>query len=95
MWEAFHNSIAELAIHRINFEDAADRERHNAVVRLVRDIEKTMLTAQEGLSATERSMPTRRTDALREQLDDIALDLYGITDREERGNILALEAPRS
>jgi hypothetical protein len=29
------------------------------------------------------------------QLDEIALDLYGLTDREERENVIALGAPRN
>jgi len=40
-------------------------------------------------------MTARRTKALSDQLDEIALDLYGVTDREERENALALGAPRN
>ena len=39
------------------------------------------------------SLAARRTKALSDQLDDLALDLYGITETEERENVLALGGP--
>lgn len=94
MWEAFDNSIRDLPIHRINFEDATERGTHDTVVRLVKDIEQATAAARDALSASDRSVAARRARALSDQLDDIALDLYGITDGDERENVLALGAPR-
>lgn len=95
MWEAFDNSIRDLPIRRINFDDAADRGRHDAIVRLVKDIEKATADWRDALSATDRSVGARRARALSDQLDEIALDMYGIIDAEERENVLALGAPRN
>lgn len=95
MWEAFDNSIGELPIRRIDFERAADRERHNDIVRLVQQLESAVAGEQTAESTTEESMAMRRLEALLSQLDDLAFDLYGIADPEERTNILALGAPRT
>jgi hypothetical protein len=95
MWEAFDNSIGELPVRRIDFDDPADRNRHDTIVRLVKDIEKATTAANEGMSASDRSLGARRAEALVEQLDELAMDLYGVTDAEERANVLALGAPLS
>ncbi len=95
MWEAFDNSLRDLPIRRINFEDARERQTHDDIVRLVKGIEKATTEARDAISASDRSMAARRTKALSDQLDEIALDLYGVTDREERENVLALGAPRN
>lgn len=95
MWEAFDNSLRDLPIRRINFEDARERQTHDDIVRLVKGIEKATAEARDAISASDRSMAARRTKALSDQLDEIALDLYGVTDREERENALALGAPRN
>lgn len=64
-------------------------------MRLVKDIEKATAEARDALSESDRSVAARRAKALNDQLDEIALDLYGITDEEERENVLALGAPRN
>ncbi len=95
MWEAFDNSIRDVPIRRINFEDATERGIHDAIVRLVKDIEKATVEGRDALSESDRSVAARRTRALSDQLDEMALELYGITDNEERENVLALGAPRN
>ncbi len=95
MWEAFDNSIRDLPIRRIRFEDASERGTHDAIVRLVKDIEKATAEARDALSEMDRSVADRRARALSDQLDGIALDLYGINDADERENVLALGAPRN
>jgi hypothetical protein len=93
MWEAFDNSIGELPIRRIDFASGEERARHDAIVRLAQDLERATMAAREGLSATDRSLGARRAEALTDQLDGLALDLYGITDSEERASVLALGTP--
>lgn len=93
MWEAFHNSIQELPIRRIDFANTEDRARHDAVVRLVDDITRATQAARDGLSASDRSLGARRAEAFTDQLDELVLDLYDITDAEERASVLALGAP--
>jgi hypothetical protein len=93
MWEAFDNSIGELPIRRIDFANGEDRVRHDAVVRLTREIEQATAAAREGLSASDRSLGARHAEALTDQLDELVLDLYGIVDAQERASVLALGAP--
>jgi hypothetical protein len=93
MWEAFDNSIGELPIRRINFAIDEERARHDEVVRLAQDLEQATIAARGTLSASDRSLAARRVEALIEQLDEVVLDLYGITSAEERASILALGAP--
>ena len=95
MWEAFDNSIAELPMRRIDFDNPEDRERHDAIVRLVKDIEKATRAAHEGISAADRSLGARRAEARTEQLDSLVLDLYGIADAEQRASVSALGAALS
>jgi hypothetical protein len=93
MWEAFDNSIGELPIRRIDFTISEERAHHDEVVRLARELEQATIAARGGLSASDRSLAARRVEALIEQLDEVVLDLYGITGAEERASILALGAP--
>lgn len=93
MWESFHYSIKDLPIRRIDFDATEERERHDAIVRLVKDIENARQRAEEGLGPADRSLGARRLEALLDQLDNMVLDLYGITNAEERASVLALGAP--
>jgi hypothetical protein len=93
MWQAFDNSIGELPIRRIDFDSAEDDARYAAVVRLASDIEQAARAAREGLSSSDRSFGARRAEALQEQLDELVLDLYDVTDSEVRASVLALGAP--
>ncbi len=93
MWESFHYSLEALPIRRVDFDDPADRDVHDALVRLANDIEHARDQAHNGLSPADRSLGARRAEALLDQVDEIALDLYGITDAEERASVLALGAP--
>lgn len=95
MWEAFHTSIKDLPIRRIDFDDQQDTSRHDAIVRLAEGLESSTLLAREGRSAAERSLGARRVEGLTDQLDELVLDLYGVTDAEERASVLALGAPLS
>ena len=95
MWESFHYSIKDLPIRRIDFENPEDHERHDAIVRLVEDIGRATTAGREGLSATDRSLGARRAEALIDQLNDLAFELYDISDPEERATVLALGAPLS
>ena len=95
VWEAFDNSIRDLPIRRINFDDATERRTHDAIVRLVTDIEKATAESRDAASASDRSVAARRAGALSDQLEERALDLYGITDSEERETVLVLGAPRT
>jgi hypothetical protein len=93
MWEAFDNSIAPLPIRRIDFDDPSDRGRHDELVKLVRRAEAAVRAARTAQSATERAMAGRRVDGLARSLEDLVLDLYGISDLETRGRVLDGGAP--
>jgi Eco57I restriction-modification methylase len=93
MWEAFDNSIGQLPIRRIDFESVDDVALHDRVVVLAQQIEQSLVAKESGLSSADRSVAARRAEALIDQLDGIVLDLYGISDDEERTTILALGEP--
>jgi hypothetical protein len=93
MWESFHNSIEDFPIRRIDFENSSEVALHDRVVELVTQLEGLMPEVHEGLSAADRSLAARRAEALRDQLDEQVLDLYGIGDGEQRASVLALGAP--
>ena len=95
MWEAFHNSIAEIPIRRIDFDDQEARAVHDRVVTLVKAVEAHLSTRAKATAVAERSFAARRTEALMDELDRIVLDLYSITDAEERATVLARGAPLS
>lgn len=92
LWEAFDNSLAELPIRRINFESPGDVEPHDRVVALSKQLEEAAVASEAGMSAADRSLAARRGEAAQDELDDIALDLYGIKEPEARRSILALGA---
>jgi TaqI-like C-terminal specificity domain len=93
MWEAFHVSIAELPIRRIDFSRETEGETHDLLVRLATQIEQAKNTAHHAPTTSARSLATRRVEGLTDELDDIVLDLYAITDLEERASIKALGSP--
>jgi len=93
MWEAFDNSIKELPIRRIDLDDVEDRNRHDTLVRIASELEASIRQAREGLAAADRSLGARRAEGLTDQLDELVLDLYGVTEPEERASVLALGAP--
>jgi len=93
MWESFHYSIKELPIRRIDFSDAEQKGRHDSLVRMAQDIEQARRQAHNGLSPADRSLGARRAEALLDHIDEVVLDLYGITGVEERASVLALGAP--
>jgi hypothetical protein len=88
MWESFDNSISELPIRRIDFANASERETHDRIVRITREIERSMAARETGLSAQDRSIAGRRAEGLRDELDVIAFDLYGITRPSDQQEIL-------
>jgi hypothetical protein len=79
MWESFDNSISELPIRRIDFARSADRDAHDQIVHTVRDIERTLRQKENALSSQDRSIAGRRAEGLSDQLEEIVLDLYGIS----------------
>lgn len=88
MWESFDNSIRELPIRRIDFADQTDRRAHDDVVRIVGDLERTASTIRSATSTTERSIASRRSEGLKDQLEEITLDLYGIADPDDRAEVV-------
>src|SRR5439155_24342082 len=76
MWESFDNSIKELPIRRIDFDSAEERELHDRIVQLAMGFEESVATAHEASSGRERSIATRRTEGLRDELDALVMELY-------------------
>lgn len=93
MWEAFDNSIARLPIRRLDLSNAHERAIHDRVVRLVEGIEDARRAARDSGAAADRTIAARRAEGLSDELDEIALDLYGITAAPDRTDVLGFGAP--
>lgn len=93
MWEAFDNSIARLPVRRIDFSSTPERSLHEQLVDLVTRLEGAIGSEQDAVSANDRSIAARRAEGLRDELDSLVLDLYGISDPSDRRDILAFGAP--
>jgi hypothetical protein len=76
--------IEHLPIRRINFDDPADKQRHDVMVALVEE----MLQLQKDHAEAEREkwdkrdILKRRTDDVDIQIDALVYELYGLTDEE-------------
>jgi adenine-specific DNA-methyltransferase len=74
--------LKKLPIRRINFTDPADHARHDRMVRLV----EQMLTAKRQLSGAQtdydRNLYDRKRAALESQINQLACELYALTDEE-------------
>jgi hypothetical protein len=93
MWESFDNSIKEIPIRRIDFQKPEDRALHHRVVQLAAALEDASERANEAASAGDRSIAARRAEGLGDQLDELVLNLYGVTARSDRAEVLARGAP--
>lgn len=74
--------IKQLPIRTINFDDPADRDRHDRMVALV----ERMLSLHRELAAArephQRTALQRQIDATDAQIDALVYELYGLTDDE-------------
>jgi len=88
MWESFDNSISDLPIRRIDFGSELERQSHDEVVRVVRDLEESLTASLHAASANERSTARRLVEALEDELEEMVLDLYDIADPADRDEII-------
>jgi hypothetical protein len=69
-------------IRTINFEDAQDKSRHDAIVKLV----EQMLDVKEKLSSAKTEAETIRYEHLSQtidrRIDEAVFELYGLTEEE-------------
>jgi type II restriction/modification system DNA methylase subunit YeeA len=75
-------TLNRLPIRTINFEDAADKARHDHIVSLV---EQMLATKAKHAAATTESEKNRldiQIEALDRQIDEAVYELYGLTDEE-------------
>ncbi|MSO44710.1 MAG: hypothetical protein EXQ74_05325 [Thermoleophilia bacterium] len=93
MWEAFDNSIAPLPIRRIDFDDPVDVAQHDAIVELVKALESATEVTFGVLSRDEHETARRHIEALQDRLDELVLDLYGVSELNDRAYILKHGAP--
>jgi hypothetical protein len=74
--------VERLPIRPINFNDTADKARHDAIVKLV----ETMLATKERLAAVRTDAEATRLeslcDALDRQIDQAVYELYGLTEED-------------
>jgi hypothetical protein len=82
------SSIAEQPIRRIDFARSSERESHDQIVRIVGDLTRSIVRRTTAPSAQDRSIAGRRAEGLPDQLEDIVLDIYGITGAANRREIM-------
>ena len=76
--------IERLAIRRINFDDPADKKRHDAIVKKVEE----MLQLQKDYAEAERNLEDRqhalkrRIEQVDAAIDRMVYELYGLTEEE-------------
>lgn len=74
--------IKHLPVHAINFEDARDKSRHDAIIKLV----ELMLDAKQRLAAAKTDGESNRLEllctSLDRQIDEAVYQLYGLTEEE-------------
>lgn len=76
------NDVRNLPIRRINFDDQVDRSRHVEMVRLVEKmlaLNKQLNTAK---TPQDTTMLQRQITATDNQIDQLAYQLYGLTEEE-------------
>jgi type I restriction-modification system DNA methylase subunit len=84
MYEYFENSISQLPIRRINFDDPSERQKHNTLVELVDE----MIHLQGDFSEAEcerddrRHALKRRIDEIDREIDTLVYRLYDLTEDE-------------
>ncbi|KPV52014.1 hypothetical protein SE17_17980, partial [Kouleothrix aurantiaca] len=74
--------INALPIRTINFDDPADKKRHDDMVALVErmlDLHKRVAAAK---TSQEKTMLQRQIDATDKQIDKLVYELYGLTEEE-------------
>jgi adenine-specific DNA-methyltransferase len=80
--EVKKHHIEQLPIRTINFDDAADKGRHDQMVQLVElmlELHKKLPLAQ---TSQEKTMLQRRIEATDKQIDALVYELYGLTAEE-------------
>ncbi|MEA3345697.1 MAG: N-6 DNA methylase [Chloroflexota bacterium] len=84
MYEYFGDSVRQLPIRRINFDDPADVARHDRMVEMVEE----MLRLQKEHAEAEALKEDRRHDLARHierldaEIDALVYELYGLTEEE-------------
>lgn len=81
-WSYGKRYIEQLPIRTINFDDPADRERHDrmvALVELMLSLHRELADAREPHQRTALQRQIESTDA---RIDALVYELYGLTDEE-------------
>jgi predicted nucleic acid-binding Zn-ribbon protein len=76
--------VKQLPIRTINFEDPADKARHDHIVSLV---EQMLAAKAKHAAATTESEKNRldiQIETLDRQIDDAVYELYGLSEEERR-----------
>jgi len=93
MYEYFWNAVAKLPFRTIDFSSKEDAAAHGRMVKLVDEI-TSMTSKLEGEHAPSgRAVLQRRIAAADRAIEEEVLDLYGVTDKAARTEILALFEP--
>jgi hypothetical protein len=82
IYEYFWNSVSRLPIRTIDFDDSADKARHDRMVELVQRMLDLHKQLGEAKSEHGRVMLERQITATDREIDALVYELYGLTDEE-------------
>lgn len=82
--EVKKTNVAKLPIRVINFNDSADRARHDRMVKLVEQMLGLHRQLAAAKTAHEQTMLQRQIAATDSQIDRLVYELYGLTEEEIR-----------
>lgn len=74
---------SEIPIKRINFNDLAEKEKHDKIVTFVSNIIELKRKYKSVKLKNEKEMLSRQIDAIETQINNLLYDIYGITKKEK------------
>ncbi len=74
--------VEQLPIRTINFEDKADRKRHDDMVKLVEQMLELHRRLAVARTSQEKTMLQRQIDATDREIDKLVYQLYDLTEAE-------------
>jgi hypothetical protein len=74
--------LRRLPVRTINFEDAADKARHDRIVSLVEQMLAAKVKHAKATTESEKNRLEIQIEALDRQIDEAVYELYGLTEEE-------------
>jgi len=84
IYEYFWNSVSKLPMRRIDFDDAADKAKHDQMVRLVNQMQDLTSALQTVRSDAERNTIQGSLTSTEKRINSLVYELYGVTERQQK-----------